>query len=227
MKHSSPEPTATAGSALLDSRALEFLKESNAIEQIYGIEYGPSATGLLQGHATAFVHSQQLALARRPMSAIDLCYWQQLIVLEQRQARLEIPPDAIGRFRSGFAPYNVGVGNYVPPSFTLVPDLMQAWVRDLRTHLVDGDAELDMHQVADICGDMLQRFEAIHPFVDGNGRVGRLIANYLLSFWRQPIVVFREVDRDGFFDAHRSKSAMRQYMRRMIGRRQEPPGARA
>lgn len=218
MKHSSPEPVAAAGAGLLDARALEFLKESNAIEQIYGIDYAPSAAGLLRGHATAYVHSQQLALARRPMSAIDLCYWQQLIVLEQRQAGLEIPPDAVGRFRSGFAPYNVGVGSYVPPSFTHVPDLMQGWVRDLRTQLVDGDAELDMLQVADICGEMLQRFEAIHPFVDGNGRVGRLIASYLLSFWRQPLVIFREADRDRFFDAHRSKAAMRLYMRQLISR---------
>jgi hypothetical protein len=206
----------------LDATALAFLHNSNAIEDIHCIDYSPDGSGLLAGHATAFVHSQNLARARRQMSAIDLCYWQQLIVLEQRQANIDIPSDAVGRFRSGFVPYNVGVGNYVPPSFTRVPDLMQAWIRDLRTHLVDDAQQPAAELVADICGEMLQRFEAIHPFVDGNGRVGRLLVNYLLTYWQLPLVVFHLAERDAFFAAHRSRALMRQFMRGKIVRGGRP-----
>jgi Fic family protein len=203
-------------SALLDARSLLFLHESNAIEEITCFDYTKSEPGKLQGHVAAFLHSQHLARSKRLMSAVDLCWWQQLIVLEQRQARIEVPERGIGKFRSGFAPFNVGVGNYVPPSFTRVPDLMQVWMRDLRTHLLD-DERLDTPSVADLCGEMLQRFEAVHPFVDGNGRVGRLVVNYLLAYWQQPIVVFRATERLRFFEAHRSKAEMRSFMRKLMG----------
>jgi Fic family protein len=200
----------------LDERALAFLHESNAIEGIVCFDYRLSSAERLQGHVAAFVQSQKMARARRAMSALELCHWQQLIVLEQRQAHVEIPPQAVGRFRSGLVPYNVGVGHYVPPSFLHVPELMRAWMRDLRTHLMDESAQMDDERLADLCGDMLQRFEAIHPFVDGNGRVGRLIVNYLLGHWGRPIAVFRLDERDEFFAAHRSRTAMRRFMRQKI-----------
>jgi Fic family protein len=210
-----PEPRPQGRSALLDARALAFLHESNAIEGITCFDYTKSEPGRLQGHVAAFMHSQQLARTRRLVSAVDLCWWQQLIVLEQRQARIEVPELGIGKFRSDFAPFNVGVGQYVPPTFTRVPELMQAWLRDLRTHLLD-DEDPEPQRLADVCGEMLQRFEAIHPFVDGNGRVGRLIVNYLLGFWSHPIAVFHARDRDGFFLAHRSKAEMRAWLRRLL-----------
>ena len=202
--------------ALLDTRALHFLHESNAIEEIHCFDYSGSRDGALHGHAAAYLHSQQLARSRKTMSALDLCYWQQLIVLEQRQAKLTIPEVAVGQFRSGFVPFNVGVGAYVPPSFARVPELMQDWMRDLRTHLVDDAAALDGARLADICGETLQRFEAIHPFVDGNGRVGRLLVNYLLTYWQRPIMVFECSEREAFFAAHRSQAAMRQFMLRKL-----------
>jgi Fic/DOC family len=196
-----PSDSECAGaSPLLDARALAFLHESNAIEGISCFDYNRSQPGRLQGHVAAFLHSQRLAR----------------IVLEQRQADIETPARSVGRFRSGFAPFNVGVGEYVPPSFTRVPDLMQDWMRDLRNHLVDDEPQLDARQVAAVCGELLQRFEAIHPFVDGNGRVGRLLVNYLLTYWQRPILVFKLADREEFFEAHRSKSMMQQFMRRRL-----------
>jgi Fic family protein len=222
MTTAQPEAVAWNSSAValpLDARALAFLHASNAIEGIDCFDYSLSTNERVQGHVAAFLHSQRMARSRRPVSALDLCYWQQLIVLEQRQAKLEIPPQAVGRFRSGMAPFNVGVGAYVPPSFLHVPELMREWMRDLRTHLIDDGAQPDLPRLADLCGDLLQRFEAIHPFVDGNGRVGRLIVNYLLGHWGHPIVVFDPAERDNFFDAHRSRAAMRRFMRhKLVGR---------
>lgn len=45
------------------------------------------------------------------------------------------------------------------------------------------------------------KLENIHPFADGNGRVGRLAMNYLLVRYNHPPVVIHEEDRKAYYDA--------------------------
>jgi Fic family protein len=201
-----------AGS-VLNSHDLEFLHQSNAIEQIYSINYARSTSAHLQGHAAAYLNSQSLGRVQKIISHIDLCHWQQLIVMEQMYVPLPIPKRGIGRFRSTITPYNVSVGEYVPPPFMQVPDLMRQWMCDLRIGLIDNSKQLKLDQMAVFCGGLLQRFEAIHPFVDGNGRVGRLFVNYCRSYWSLQPIVFYEHERDAFFAAHSSKVAMANFLR--------------
>lgn len=60
-------------------------------------------------------------------------------------------------------PYNVQVGTYIAPHYHEVPMLMNGWIKNMENYM-NLDPK-DMHVL----------FEYIHPFVDGNGRIGRLL----------------------------------------------------
>jgi len=48
------------------------------------------------------------------------------------------------------------------------------------------------------------RFEYIHPFADGNGRVGRTLCNYFLMSNDHPPLIIHEEDRALYFESLRS-----------------------
>ena len=86
-----------------------------------------------------------------------------------------------GSFRN----VNVGVGSsegvsHVAPPYGVVPDLM----RDLFDWLKNSDE----HMLIKSCVFHYE-FEFIHPFSDGNGRIGRLWQSVMLYAWREAFVV--------------------------------------
>jgi len=86
-----------------------------------------------------------------------------------------------GSFRS----INVGVGSsqgvsHVAPPYGVVPSLM----RDLFDWLKNSDE----HMLIKSCVFHYE-FEFIHPFSDGNGRIGRLWQSVMLYAWREVFVV--------------------------------------
>jgi Fic family protein len=66
-----------------------------------------------------------------------------------------------------------GAAHYVPPP----PQLVQECMGELERFLHDGRAELPVLVLAALAH---VQFESIHPFLDGNGRVGRLLITLLL-----------------------------------------------
>jgi Fic family protein len=45
------------------------------------------------------------------------------------------------------------------------------------------------------------RFEYIHPFADGNGRVGRVLLNYYLMLHNHPPLIVYDEDKAAYYDA--------------------------
>jgi Fic family protein len=87
---------------------------------------------------------------------------------------------------------------FVPPPHTLVPDCMA----DLERFLHDEATTLPVVVRAGLAH---LQFETIHPFLDGNGRVGRLLITLLLchaGILREPLLylsLFFKQNRDAYY----------------------------
>ncbi|HHH37819.1 MAG TPA: Fic family protein [Epsilonproteobacteria bacterium] len=99
-----------------------------------------------------------------------------------------------GSFRS----INVGVGNHegvshVAPPHGVVPDLM----KQLFTWLQKSDEHLLIKSCV-----FHYEFEFIHPFSDGNGRIGRLWQSVILYHWRK---VFNAIPTESMIRNHQER----------------------
>lgn len=89
-------------------------------------------------------------------------------------------------------------GGMRPPAWTEVPVLTRDWTTDAR-RLPEIDETILMEKLALLHA----RFEQIHPFLDGNGRAGRLILNLLLVRLGFPPAIVYKRDRSRYLAALR------------------------
>jgi len=82
-----------------------------------------------------------------------------------------------------------------PPSHPDVPAQMRDWV--------DGVASLhsESSPIAEALAALHAAFERIHPFIDGNGRVGRLLMNLILVRLGYPPAIIQKRLRDRYLEA--------------------------
>jgi fido (protein-threonine AMPylation protein) len=119
----------------------------------------------------------------------------------------EFPPEGLVRGEKPGAyrlkdhdPLRAGLGP-LPSSF--VPSALQDWVVDVNQTLSwlfsDG---AETHTVEDLAR-LHAAFERIHPFPDGNGRVGRLVLTHLLVRTGYPPAIIEKDERRGYLKALR------------------------
>lgn len=104
-------------------------------------------------------------------------------------------PGEVRRSQNWIGGTRPGNAVYVPPPPQLVPDLL-------------GALERYIHEPGELppllgAGLVHAQFETIHPYLDGNGRVGRLLVSLLLEHWQllsRPLLYLSL-----FFKRHRSE----------------------
>ncbi len=111
-----------------------------------------------------------------------------ILELHKRITCTQLPPEEAGHFRR----IQVYVGNHVPPSGEVMLGQMYGWGMDMLEHWQTLDPR-EMHI----------RFEKIHPFVDGNGRTGRMLM-WLHEKWqgKEPTLLLNDEKNKayGYYD---------------------------
>jgi Fic family protein len=103
--------------------------------------------------------------------------------------------DDAGRYRR--VPVHIPGSTGVPPDWPRVPDLMAGFTRAFRARPAD---EHPIRFAARAHVDLV----GIHPFADGNGRVARLVVNFLLMRDGWPPALYTSAERLGYLRAIRS-----------------------
>lgn len=110
-------------------------------------------------------------------------------------------PQATDRERPGsFREHDIEPfpGGMRPPAWTEVSVLVSEWIADAQTL-----RDVDEAQVPERLAELHARFERIHPFLDGNGRTGRLLLNLLLVRLGLPPMIVYKRDRSRYLAALR------------------------
>lgn len=89
-------------------------------------------------------------------------------------------------------------GGMTPPPWPEVAPLMNTWLASVQAlSAARGDAQRFPEEVAQAHAS----FEQIHPFLDGNGRTGRLVLNLLLARLGYPPAIIYKADRGRYLKA--------------------------
>ncbi|HLC64808.1 MAG TPA: Fic family protein [Candidatus Nanoarchaeia archaeon] len=99
----------------------------------------------------------------------------------------ETKPDIAGRYRD----FLVRVGDYRAPDWQDVEGLMEEFFKYFNTKPNPVELAARAHY----------RFEKIHPFGDGNGRIGRILMNHILWHNGYPMLIIEYKKRKSYYKA--------------------------
>ena len=141
------------------------------------------------GCAEAVDSMFEIASRKRPITEGDIKRMHYLFYVR-------IDPKEAGKYRRR----NVVITGteYVPPDWREVPARMSALIKNI-------NAEPPVHPVCHVA-DVHGEFEKIHPFTDGNGRVGRLLASLMSLRYGYTVILIPPVRRYDYIAALRAFS---------------------
>ena len=113
----------------------------------------------------------------------------QLILRWHKELFGETKDDIAGVFRE----YMIRVGPYIAPDWQDVKKLMVEMIS-----FYDNNKKMNP---VELSARMHYRFEKIHPFGDGNGRVGRLMMNHILWHQGYPMLIIEFKKRQAYYKA--------------------------
>ena len=134
------------------------------------------------GHKDAFLYVQELVKDKVPFSEAIIKQIHTLVLMDR--------PEDRGIYRR--IPVRIMGAYHTPPEPTVVPEMME--------NLIDEFAKKKLHPIENAALFHL-KFEGIHPFVDGNGRTGRLIMNLFLMQNGYPPINVKFTDRKRYYEA--------------------------
>jgi Fic family protein len=136
------------------------------------------------GHRDAFLYVQDVAKGEQPISEYVIKNIHSLVLMNR--------PEDKGVYRR--IPVHI-MGAYTEP---VQPYLIEPKMNEL---LIENEARKAIMTTVERIAHFHLEFEGVHPFIDGNGRTGRLILNLELIREGFPPINVKFTDRKRYYDA--------------------------
>ncbi|MFH1946621.1 MAG: Fic family protein [Candidatus Magasanikbacteria bacterium] len=213
---------ATSGKEAL----IQIISETETAEQVYNSNAIENSTLtleetekiLLQIDLDRFISEREMFEAKnlaRVVSYIDKRAKEQELNLEMilflhKMLISNIRDDVAGRFRKDNE--FVRVGNHIAPNPKEILDRLKKMLIEYNS----ASQENIIRRIA----KLHLTFEYIHPFIDGNGRIGRVINNYLLIREGFVSINIKFIDRKSYYEAFREfdTNGKTSIMEQIVGR---------
>lgn len=114
-----------------------------------------------------------------------------LILLLHKMLISNIDDGIAGRFRKQYE--YVRVGSHIAPA----PEYIEVMTKALLLEYSSNHSEYFLGKIA----RFHLEFENIHPFNDGNGRIGRVLMNYQLMQLDFPTIIIRDKEKTVYYDS--------------------------
>lgn len=193
--------------ALDKSSLIKIINETEVAEQVYNSNAIENSTLtldetekiLMQIDLDRFINERELFEAKNLARVVEYINQKatekeltlDTILLLHKMLISNIRDDIAGRFRN--EDEWVRVGNYIAPNPLDVLGLLKEMLVQNQT----SDADNIIRRIA----KLHLTFEHIHPFVDGNGRIGRVINNYALIRENYVPINIKFINRKEYYNA--------------------------
>lgn len=164
---------------IINEDVVDFLRESNNIEDEWDDD------SLAQA-----IYAWNYAISQDKMTPDVVLKTHKILMLHQK-----LLPTERGYFRK--VPIYIG-GHEAKPWF-VVPELIENWCNEVN-FLQEHKEELKKQLIEDSIQGHHITYEGIHPFVDGNGRTGRIFMNWQRIKAGLPIDIIKEKEKNKYYD---------------------------
>jgi len=205
---------------------IQLLNETEVAEQVYNSNAIENSTLtldetekiLMQIDLDRFISERELFEAKNLARVVkyinDKALLQELnldtLLLLHKMLISNIRDDIAGRFRSENE--WVRVGNYIAPN----PLEVEALLKEMFVEYHSKNHDNIVRRIA----KLHLTFEHIHPFVDGNGRIGRVLNNYALLREHYVPINIKFINRKEYYEAFQEydKTGKTKIMENIVGR---------
>lgn len=174
------DSNAIEGSTLTLEETALVLKENITIAE-KPLNYHLSAIG----HKDAYYYIENLIKEKKELDEAEILNIHSLVLIDR--------PEAKGKYRN--VPVRI-LGTNAKPSepYLIKPQIenLLNWYNQIKIDIIEKIALFHL------------KFENIHPFLDGNGRTGRLILNFELMKQGFPPINIKYKDRRRYYDAFKA-----------------------
>ena len=184
-----------------ERRNVRFVYESNLIEDVVELSEDQLSQqyvgNVYSGHVGAWKTLRELALKHGVLTSDVMGELHKKISIEQKILGHPIDDKQMGVIRDENTIVSVGGRVCFPPSQDAFDDLFNR-LNEILKDLVSKSCTLE--EVLDVAAEFHYDYEIMHPYVDGNGRTGRLLINYILLYCGFEPLVITNYDKGRYYE---------------------------